>query len=323
MMAAPMNYTDAQRAAVEWLRASTSAFDAVPLPGQGGTAARWRRLIGLAQSDLARARLGEGHLDARAIMIELGASCPQDGSTWGVWTAEPGRVVAERSPAGWRLLGEKGWCSGAGLLDHAIVSATAIDGPRLFVVEPAALEPVPGSWPSIGMEATASLTMRFSITVAEAAALGGPHAYVERAGFWHGGAGVAACWYGGALGVAERLRVGALEGNDPARRAAWGRVRAALESAGALLERSAHEIDAAPGAIDAARRRAMRLRLVVEAAARATLAETTIALGAGPLAHERDYARRVTDLELYLRQLRPEAAAADFGAQFADEPITW
>ena len=67
----------------------------------------------------------------------------------------------------------------------------------------------------------------------------------------------------------------------------------------------------------------MRLRLVVEEAARSTIAETTIALGAGPLAHERDYAQRVGDLELYLRQLRPEGAAADFGAQYGKEPVAW
>ena len=35
--------------------------------------------------------------------------------------------------------------------------------------------------------------------------VGGPGAYVDRPGFSLGGAGIAACWYGGAVGVARLL----------------------------------------------------------------------------------------------------------------------
>jgi alkylation response protein AidB-like acyl-CoA dehydrogenase len=312
-----------QRAAIEWLRASVPALDDVPFPGSGATRARWATLIELGATDLARARLAEGHLDAQAILAEVCARPPAPGLVWGVWAAEPHRLRAEQDADGWRLTGEKRWCSGAHGLDRALVTATAPDGPRVFVVDPDLLEPVAGSWPAIGMAATASLTMRFDASVAPHAAIGRPGAYVERPGFWHGGAGVAACWYGGALGVAERLRVAVLAGDDRLVDAAWGRVRSRLEAVAALIELSAQEIDAEPHDVDAARRRALRLRLVVEDVARSTIAETTTALGAGPLAHEPDHARRVVDLELYLRQLTPAAAAADFGASYAAEAITW
>jgi alkylation response protein AidB-like acyl-CoA dehydrogenase len=315
--------TESQRAAIEWLRTSASALGEAPLPGCGSTWSRWTTLVGLGATDLARARLAEGHLDALAIVAELAGPHAARDSVWGVWTAEPAGVSAERHRGGWHLVGEKAWCSGADALDLAIVSATAADGPRLFVVEPAALHAVPGSWPAIGMEATASVTMQFDLEVDAASALGGPDAYVDRPGFWHGGAGVAACWFGGALGIAERLRLAASRDDDPALRAAWGRVKASLEGVAALLQRSATEIDERPDDVDAARRRAMRIRLVVENAARATLAETTTALGAGALTHDAEHARRVVDLEVYLRQLRPEGAAAAFGSQYVDERILW
>jgi alkylation response protein AidB-like acyl-CoA dehydrogenase len=294
----------------------------VPLPG-AGTHRRWRVLIGIAKQDLARARLAEGHLDALAILDELGASPPRAGALGGVWAAEPAALRAQPVGSGWELVGEKRWCSASTALDFALVTATAPDGPRLFLVEPEMLEPVTGSWPAIGMEATASMTMRFDATfVPNDCALGGPDAYVDRPGFWHGGAGVAACWFGGALGVAERLRIATEDGDGVQHRPAWGRVSARLSGASALLARTAAEIDAAPLAVTPARLRALRLRLAVEDAARATIADTLATLGAGPLAHEREFARHVVDLELYLAQLRPQAAAAELGAM-QREPVEW
>ena len=104
------------------------------------------------------------------------------------------------------------------------------------------------------------------------------------------------------------------ESGDSAVCAAWGRVGARLEAASALLARTAAEIDADPHDITVARRAALRLRVVVEDVARFTMAETMSALGAGPLAHEPEHAQRIWDLQLYIRQLRSEAAAAELGA---------
>lgn len=314
--------TARQRAAIAWLRDWVWCLDQVPTPGTD-TWRRWATLVKLGTWDLARARLAEGHLDARAIGMELGRDLPTDGSTLGVWAAEPDRLRAEPDGSDWHLIGEKAWCSGASGIDHALVSASAPDGPRLFLVEPASLQPVAGSWPALGMDATASLTMRFDLTVAAERAWGGPGAYVERPGFWHGGAGVAACWFGGALGIAQRLRAAAVAHPRSGVETVWGRVRARLEGCAALLRQSAAEIDAHPTDAHAARGRAIRLRLVVEEAARATLSETTVALGAGPLAHERDHAQRVADLDLYLRQLRPDNAANELAGIDVHRGVTW
>ncbi|SNY66677.1 acyl-CoA dehydrogenase family protein [Paractinoplanes atraurantiacus] len=180
----------------------------LPLPGHGATAERLRLLADLGRHDLVEARLGEGHADAVAIRVELGdLGKPETppGERWGVWAAAPSSVRAEHTPGGWRLTGDRPWCSGAAWCTDALVTAVADDGIRLFAVrnEPPHARPVDGTWPAIGMAGSDSRTIRFD--AAPARPVGEPGQYVNRPGFWHGGIGVAACWYGGALGVADRL----------------------------------------------------------------------------------------------------------------------
>jgi len=93
----------------------------LPLPGSGRTWERWAVLADLAGEDLSLARLSEGHVDALAILAELGAGAPPAGSRWGVWAAQPPGPGLSASPAagGWRLDGIKRYCSGAHACTHA------------------------------------------------------------------------------------------------------------------------------------------------------------------------------------------------------------
>ena len=60
----------------------------MPLPASGRTAERWQRLAQLAQDDIVAARIAEAHVDAIAILHELGGKPPESGQLWGVWAAE-------------------------------------------------------------------------------------------------------------------------------------------------------------------------------------------------------------------------------------------
>ncbi|MEJ7582637.1 MAG: hypothetical protein WKF43_00860 [Acidimicrobiales bacterium] len=312
-----------QRDAMTAIRARLEEMATVPLPARGRTEARWRWLADLAREDLSLARLAEGHLDARAILIECDRADLLDHGCWGVWAAEPGQMRAEhRGRHGWRLIGEKRWCSGSVALDHALVTAVAEDGPRLFAVPASAGQVVPGSWCPLGMEATASHTLRFDTQVDDRGAIGGPNAYVERPGFWHGAAGVAACWYGGATGVAEGLRRRVLDDAAGSAGAAWGRVRARLDAGGALLERVARGADAFPQDLPRARIEAISLRLAVTELAELVLRDVTVEGGAGALAHDEPHWRRVADLTLYLRQLHSFRDARSLG-ELAGEAYRW
>ncbi len=76
----------------------------VPLPGSGQTRERWAALALLAEEDLSRARLSEGHADAVAILAELDGPQLAPFSRWGVWAAHPpGRDL--EAPRGRRLAG--------------------------------------------------------------------------------------------------------------------------------------------------------------------------------------------------------------------------
>jgi alkylation response protein AidB-like acyl-CoA dehydrogenase len=282
----------------------------LPLPGAGQTRARFAALAGLARADPVLARLGEGHADAVAILAELGGPAP-GAVPWGVWAADPRSVVADRTPAGWRVTGERAWCSGAGCCVRVLVTAGSEDGVRLFAVDLAdpGVTRVSGSWPAIGMAGSDSRTVRF--VAVPATPVGGPGQYGARPGFWAGAAGVAACWYGGAAGVADELLAAAARKDpDPHLLAHLGAVDAALGAAKALLNEVADLIDAGEPDL---RRPARRVRAVAEDAASTVLDRVGRALGAGPLCHDAGHARRVADLSVYLRQSHAERDLAELG----------
>ncbi|WP_232839825.1 MULTISPECIES: acyl-CoA dehydrogenase family protein [Nocardia] len=285
-----------------------------PLPGSGRTEARWQGLTDLARADVVTGRLAEAHADACAITHELRADSPRPGQLWGVWAAQPPAPVLRAKPhADIALLsGRKMWCSGAGICTHALVTAETEAGAALFAVDLSdpGVTVVPDTWHGVGMSGTATFTVDFDRVAATPVAA--PGDYVARPGFWHGAIGVAACWFGAAEAVADKL-VNA-PGADPIRAAHRGAVDAALYAARCALRCSAAEIDAAPDDMRAARIRARRVRAVVEDAATLTIDRVGRALGAAPLGQDPVHARRVADLTVYLRQSHAEYDLADLGS---------
>jgi len=307
----------------------------LPRPGSGRTWERWAVLADLAGEDLSLARLSEGHVDALAILAELGPAGPGPaesstgpppaGSRWGVWAAQPPGpgLAARRAAGGWRLDGIKRYCSGAHACTHALVTAAAPDGNRLFAVATAGLAPVAGTWPATGMAASDTLDVEFTDVLGEP--VGGPGDYTGRPGFAHGGAGVAACWYGGARGVGQTLLTAAAKRDvGPHALAHLGAVDVALHTAREVLARAAAEIDADPADREhGGWRRALRVRALVEATATEVMERVGRALGAGPLCHDEAHARRVADLTVYLRQHHAEADLAELGALAAEAGAAW
>ena len=233
-----------------WL--ASGALD-LPLPGHGETAQRWNRLAALAETDVVGGRLAEAHVDAVAILAELGGPEPEPGQFWGVWAAESRDAVVTAAPDGHdgrRVLldGTKVWCSGAGLCSHALVTARLSSGERgLFAValDEHGVQPLPSSWRNAGMAESDTRSVQFTAT--PAVAVGSPGEYLSRPGFWHGAAGVAACWLGGARAVAKPLYARASsETADAHALAHLGAVDAALAAAEAMLMSVALEVDADP-----------------------------------------------------------------------------
>ncbi|QIY66207.2 acyl-CoA dehydrogenase [Streptomyces sp. RPA4-2] len=288
----------------------------VPLPGRS-TARRFAALTALGRRDLCLARLAEGHLDAAAILYELDHPLPAKGERWGVWAARPPGpgVHATRTDRGWRISGVKPYCSGARICTHALVSADADDGYRLFAValdHPGA-EPVEGTWSAIGMAGSDSLDMSF--TDVSAQAVGGVEDYLTRPGFQHGGIGVAACWLGGAHAVAAPLYERAATGRLNEHAAAHlGTVDMLLHTADTVLRQAGEDIDIDPlDEREDARVRSLRVRALAERVCTEVLDHVGRATGAGPLCHDERHARAVADLTVYVRQHHGEANLAELG----------
>ncbi|MFM0337195.1 acyl-CoA dehydrogenase [Paraburkholderia fungorum] len=288
--------------------------DQLPLPARGETLARWRALAAVAACDLGLVKLFEGHTDALAILAELQGPTPQTHSRWAVWAAEPpdARVSATQTGAtSLRLNGTKAWCSGAGVVSDALVTVWLDGEPVLAAVamDQASIAIDTSKWQAVGMQATASADVTFDQT--SATRVGAAHAYVHRPGFWHGGAGIAACWYGAAAQIGQMLRDASVQYADAHRLAHLGAVEVALAGAAAVLRETAAYIDANPHAD--AQREAMRARLAVEAAATAVMHHATRTLGAGPLCRNARFARALADLPVFLRQSHAERDLAALG----------
>lgn len=331
------------------------------LPGLGSTADLWQALATLSAHDLGAARAVEPHLDALAILDQhagdarVGPAAPDsldgdgdgdgDGSplpararaddsfTWGVFAAEgPGvRLAAEPRPGtrpeadgvtpAWSLTGTKPWCSLAGTVDGALITAWVGDTRRLFSVDlrQPGVTVEADAWHARGLVEIPSGPVAFDDV--EAHEVGAPGWYLERPGFSWGGIGVAACWYGGAVGVARTLLAAAVtaSGRTPGRPAdphllqALGLVDTRLADARRALVEAADLVDAGEATGDAGRLLAKRVRGTVAHACDEVLARASRALGPAPLATDAAHAKRVADLELYLRQHHGERDDASLG----------
>ncbi|CAG4916773.1 acyl-CoA dehydrogenase family protein [Paraburkholderia gardini] len=296
-------------------------LDRLPLPGQGATLMRWRALAAVAARDLGLVKFYEGHTDAFAILAELHGPAARSRSLWGTWAAEPpdAKVVASAVSEGvLHLHGTKAWCSGAEVVSHALVTAWLDDAPVLAAVDlqQPSISMSCENWHAVGMQASASGDVRFE--GARAMQVGGAHDYVVRPGFWHGGGGVAACWYGAACGIANVLGEAVIRRSDPHALAHLGAVDASLAGAGAVLRETANFIDAHPEAN--AMRVVLRARLAVERAASTVMTHASRALGAGPLCRDARLARLMADLPVFLRQSHAERDLASLGNTYVDDP---
>lgn len=290
----------------------------LPLPGSGRTLLRWAVLAEVARANLTVARVFEAHTDALAILAEAGEDA-SPGSTWGVFAAEaPGNRLEATADSTGRvtLTGTKPWCSLGADVDRALVTAHTGDDRQLFQVDlrqpQVAAHPARG-WVARGLRTVVSVPIEFDH--APATAVGDPGWYLRRPGFAWGGLGVAACWYGGAVGVAAAvIRAARARSGDLAVLHA-GTVDAALSASRSALRDAAVAIDS--DAVDDPELLALRTRAVVADTAERVLHQAGHALGPAPLAFDEAYAARVADLELYVRQHHGERDLAALGERVA------
>jgi hypothetical protein len=294
----------------------------LPVPCRGGTSKRWASLAGWGRSNLAVARLAEGHTDAVAILGEAGLLAEAD-ALYGVWAARPGgtgaTLVTDRDGNA-SVYGLARFCSGARILDRALVVAAVEQSEPVRVevaLDPSLALPDPGSWRADGMAGSDTLDVRFDGVPVDRT-VGGPGWYTRRPGFVAGGGGVAAVWWGGAAGLLDRaLGHMADVDPDPHRLAHLGELHALLVAAHALLRDTANELDAAPRADH--RVAVATVRSVVERLCRDVVDRLPRVLGPGFWSGDRELAGQLADLQMYVRQHHGERDNAELAAALLRE----
>lgn len=293
----------------------------VPLPGGGATPRRWAVLASWGRDDLGVARLAEAHTDAVAILAEAGRRA-EPGCFYGVWAARPGGRGARvrRTDDGLVVEGTVAFCSGARLVDRALLVADRPDGDgRLLLdvpVDPRWARPDPDSWVAGAMAGTDTLDVHFAaLPVPEDAVVGDREWYVTRPGFSVGGGGVAAVWWGGAAGLLDRALAHLPAEPDAHQLAHLGELDALLAAAGALLDQVAAGVDADP--LGDHGLPVARVRTAVERVGREVVDRVPRMLGPGPLSGDSELARTIADLGMYLRQHHAERDHAALGAAVA------
>lgn len=291
----------------------------MPYPGDGATIIRWSLLAVAGALDLTATRILEPHCDALAILREAGEATP-DGA-WGVFAAETSAERVEWSAGS--LSGTKPWCSLGDVLDHALVTAFVGEQRHLFAVDlrhDSVRPDPPQQWVARGLSHVTSVALHFDRTPARP--IGEPGWYLRRPGFAWGGMGVAACWLGGALGLqqdllaASGMRTGELVGLHV------GVVDSVIAGARATLNRAARLVDSAVATGLAGELLMLRVRATVADAVERVVTQVGHALGPAPLAFDERYARRVADLQLYLRQHHAERDLAALGRVVLDQEVS-
>jgi alkylation response protein AidB-like acyl-CoA dehydrogenase len=278
------------------------------LPAAGQTPARHRALFEFGRTDLSLARLAEAHTDAVAILREAGLT-PQPRALYGVWASDgpQSQLVATRVGNNLRLQGAKQFCSGARLVDVALVTAHL--GTRVYLLQvPLATRGTvvqKSAWatPAFAATDTANVVFR-NVRLSTRALIGGGNWYLERVGFWHGALGPAACWAGGAAGLVDAAR--SLHHRSAHTRAQIGALEAARWSLVAQLDQAGQEIDQARSNHDEARKRALIVRHLIERTCIEVVDRFGRATGPALLAFESAIARRHAELLLYIRQCHAE-----------------
>ena len=298
-----------------------------PLPGQGKTDLRYELLATWTSKDVVLGRLIEAHADAIGILYELEAApdlLSNSGLTrrWAVWAAGPPHSVsASRRSEGWILTGVKRWCSAAGLVTHALVDAATGEGQRLFAIDLSlpGVTIAPADWAGGGMRRAD--TRRVNFRDAPGCPVGQPGQYLSRPGFWAGAIGVAACWHGGTVAVAEPLRSATDTNRDIHSFVHMGAIYAALLQNQSMLREAGRSIDSQPASDHAVLARSVRT--TVERNAASVIDRVGRALGPRPLAYDWRHTQAVDDLAVYIRQDHAERDLERLGRDLMEGRMSW
>ncbi|MCO8074086.1 acyl-CoA dehydrogenase [Acinetobacter lwoffii] len=291
----------------------------VPYPASGATLKRWQILSQVSASNLSLGKLYESHLDALAILHELNIPVEQKG-LWAVWAAEGGPKPLTLQAG--KLSGIKPWCSASVWVQHGLLTHRDEQQYSQLLILDLSQEGIQhhqDAWQAVGMQHT--LTARLELDHVEVEKVAAPNAYLDRPGFWHGAAGVAACWYGATVRLAEYLRQAVLLKPHAYKAMYLGEISRELLATQSLFYQVAALIDQQPQHAHELKIRSLRAQ--VEATALNVLTHVGKALGAAPYCEHPHFARLAADLPVFIRQSHAAFDLERIGELTAQEEQLW
>lgn len=280
------------------LTAIIQSTDAIAHPAHGETYQRWQIFSRIAATNLTLAKCFESHCDALSILKELNIAPVRTG-IWAVWAAEGSQKPLQCTD----LIcdGEKLWCSGAAVVDYGLMTYKDTEKrTQLCMVDMHQTGIVidHANWQAVGMRDTATAKIIFNqVSIYQ---VGSPNDYLSRVGFWHGAAGVAACWFGATTRIASFLEAEFKRKVTPFNAMYWGEVCAHLTTIKQLFKNLALSIDQQPTLSHEFQIRILRFQ--VEQAAKQVMDLVGNALGARPFCEDAVFAQLSADLPVFLRQ---------------------
>lgn len=309
----------------------------------GSTAELLEILTIIGSGDLSVGRLYEGHINTLLLIQRFGTGSQldrarhaihRDNALFGVWNTDARSPLALiPSASGWRLAGGKAFASGAGLVEHALVTARLPDGGRQMLLIPMASldDRIDRSvWHPLGMRASMSFAVDLTdVRVPEEALLGRPGDYLSEPWFSAGCLRFIAVQLGGALAllriVHEHLRRMGRD-SDPYQIERFARMRVALEGGRLWLDHAAGIFDRADAKANSDRviATANMARHAVETACGLIIDLAGKSVGVQGMLAPHPLERLIRDLTTYLRQPAPDAALASVGQEaLAAAALPW
>ncbi len=299
----------------------------LPIAGLGTADDLAALLILVGQANLSVGRIMEAHINALHLIARYG-TWRVDGRLYGLWVTDPPGDGLRMRQSGGRILlsGGKQFCSGAGHVGGAVVTAADEDGNTRMLVVPLGIGEVAHPLPSplAGMRAAVTGAVDFSgCWVGTDALLGEPGDYLREpdfsAGAWRG----SAVALGGLISLIDHA-VGALRQSG---RLDSPHVEARV--AQAIIARETSRLwvaSAARTAEDARMEAGLQVatvglaRIAVERACLEAMQLVQRSLGLSSFRQGSPIERICRDLSTYLRQPAPDEVLTESGDWFARHP---
>jgi alkylation response protein AidB-like acyl-CoA dehydrogenase len=294
------------------------------------------------KTDLAAGRIYEGHVNTLLLMMDYAnhdqkavwQNDARNGHWFGVWNTDAASpVMYEREGEHVILHGAKHFCSGAGRVTRALVTAIGESGRQMLIVPMEELAPKridASRWTPLGMQHSDSYYVDFDeVRLSADTLLGKPDDYLQEPWFSGGAIRFAAVQFGGVEALAEATYAYIRErgkAQDPFQQYRAGEIAMSVESGRHWLEIASRHHDAAlyraakedisPNE-DLQFLNNMRMaRASIEKLATFVLQHVARSVGANGFLEPLPFSQLYRDLTMYLRQPAPDAVITAIGQEY-------